>query len=110
MPQWVAREFLARKGNAKFNDDQISEARCSLLGYSLNSMRIEGKYLPKELLKVELQEEVGTEAYDAGAKILHDFFKSELEQFLVDDLDPKGRKIIECCMNNGNLKEYEALM
>ncbi len=110
MPQWVSREFLARKGNARFNEDQISEARCSLLGYALNSMRIEGKYLPKELLKVELQEEVGTEAYDKGAEILNTFFKSELEQFLVEDLDPLGRRIIECCMNNGTVQDYEALM
>lgn len=110
MPQWIAREFLARKGNANFNDDQISESRCSLLGYALNSMRIEGKYLPKELLKVEFQDEVGVEAYDTGAEILNNFFKSELKQFLVDDLDDLGRKIIECCMDNGSVKDYEALM
>ncbi|MEM1337634.1 MAG: DUF4914 family protein [Bacteroidota bacterium] len=110
MPQWIAREFLARKGNAKFNEDQISESRCSLLGYNLNSMRIEGKYLPKELLNVALQEEVSLEAYDIGANILNDFFKSELEQFLVDDLNPLGRQIIECCMNNGTVTDYEAFL
>ena len=49
MPQWVAREYLARRGNAEFNDSQITPARCNLLGYALKHMRIEGKYLPKEL-------------------------------------------------------------
>lgn len=110
MPQWISREFLARKGNANFAPDQITEARCSLLGYAINSMRIEGKYLPKDLLQVDQQPEVGTEAYDKGAEILWNFFKSELEQFLTDDLDPHGRKIIECCMDGGSVKDYEALM
>ncbi|MDW7693119.1 DUF4914 family protein [Flammeovirgaceae bacterium SG7u.111] len=110
MPQWVTREYLARKGNANFSKEQISEARCSLLGYHMNSMRLEGKYIPKELLRVDLQEEVGGEAYDIGAKQLHDFFKSELNQYLLDYLNPVGRKIIECCLDNGSVNEYEGLL
>ncbi len=110
MPQWVSREFLARKGNAEFSSEQMSEARCSLLGYALNSMRIEGKYLPKELLRVDLQEEVGGEAYDIGAQLLQDFFKAELNQYLLDYLDPVGKRIIECCLDNGSMKEYESLL
>ena len=46
---------------------------------------------------------------DAGAKILTDFFKQEIRQFLTDDLDPLGRQIIECCLNDGTLEEYLAL-
>ncbi len=110
MPQWVSREFLARKGNAEFSSEQMSEARCSLLGYALNSIRIEGKYLPKELLRVDLQEEVGGEAYDIGAQLLQDFFKAELNQYLLDYLDPVGKRIIECCLDNGSMKEYESLL
>ncbi len=110
MPQWVSREFLARRGHADFNETQISAARCSVLGYALNNMRIEGKYLPKELLRVELQDEVGKEAYDEGAQILVNFFKSELPKFMLDYLNPKGKKIIECCLDDGSVRDYESLM
>ena len=33
MPQWIAREYLARRGTARFTPDQIRPARCALLGY-----------------------------------------------------------------------------
>ena len=110
MPQWVSREYLARRGNAKFSSQQISPSRCSLLGYALNDMRIEGDYLPKGLLKVELQNEVGKEAYDAGAQILSEFFKNELPKYMNDRLSPHGAKIIQCCMDDGSVEDYEALM
>lgn len=110
MPQWVCREFLARRGNAEFNNTQTTAARCSLLGYAMNSIRVEGKYIPKELLKVELQNEVGLEAYDIGANMLNDFFKKELQTFMLDYLDPKGREIIECCLSNGTVDDYEKLL
>jgi hypothetical protein len=38
MPQWLAREYLARRGGVKFRDDQMMPARCPLLGWSLASM------------------------------------------------------------------------
>ena len=44
--------------------------------------------------------------YDAGAKILTDFFKDQIKQYLTDDLDPLGRQIIECCLNDGTLDDY----
>ena len=110
MPQWISREYFARKGGLKFSQNQLSKSRCSLLGYSLNSMKIDGNVIPKELLQVNLQPEIGNEGYDFGAQILNDFFKKQLTQFLTDDLDPLGRKIIECCLNDGSLEDYLKLI
>lgn len=106
MPQWITREYLARRGSASFGQEHLVESRCSLLGYAMDSLKVDGQFINKGLLQVQLQREVGEEAYDQGAKILGDFFKSELEQFLVPDLDPLGKQIIECCLNDGNLEDY----
>lgn len=106
MPQWIAREYLARRGSAKFKPEQLVESRCTLLGYSLASIKVDGTYLPKGFLEVNHQPEVGDEGYDAGAKILKGFFKKELEKFLSPDLEPLGKKIIECCIYEGTLKDY----
>ena len=59
MPQWIAREYLARRGGAKFNPDQLKESRCPLLGYALQNIKVEGIHLPRELLEVHRQQEVG---------------------------------------------------
>ena len=32
MAEWIAREYLARRGSAKFSRDQVTEALCPLLG------------------------------------------------------------------------------
>ncbi len=109
MPQWISREYLARRGNADFNSKQVSPSKCTLLGYALNSMRVEGYQIPKGLLKVELQDEVGFEAYEKGARLLENFFKEELIQYLKPTLDPVGKNIIECCLDDGSLKEFEQL-
>ena len=76
-PQLLMREYLTRRGMAKFKSDQYQPARCSLLGYEFNYMTIEGSKIPSRFLKVYNQSEVGMEGYDAGAKILQDFFKEE---------------------------------
>ena len=110
MPQWIAREYLARRGSAKFNPQQLTEARCPLLGYSLTNIMMEGNFLPRELLQVYRQPEVGKDAYDAGAKMLTDFFKTELVKFMDLDLDPLGKEIIECCLNDRDAGEYAKLM
>jgi hypothetical protein len=110
MPQWISREYLARKGNANFPADQLSASRCSLLGYALNTMKVEGIQIPKWFLKVEYQEEVGKEAYDQGAKILYDFFIKTLSQFQDNTLDPLGNRIIECCLDHGRVDEYEQIL
>ena len=108
--QWIAREYLARRGGAKFRPEQLVESRCPLLGYSLETLKIDSHFLLKRYLQPNLQSEVGNEGYDAGAKMLYDFFKKELTQFLTPDLNPLGRKIIECCLNDGTLQDYIDLM
>ncbi len=110
MPQWIAREYLARRGGARFTSDQVIQARCPLLGYALRSITIEGQTIPAIMLRVELQKEVGEEAYDQGAAQLADFFHQQLRTFLHDDLDPLGRKIIESCLNGCDVSEFEQLI
>ena len=108
-PQWVIREFLARWGSAKFRPDQIQESRTPLLGYSLNTLKMNDIQIPPGLLQVNRQVEVGNEGYDKGAKILIDFFKKELKEFLVPDLDPFGEKIIKAFLNDSPLEEFTKL-
>ncbi len=110
MPQWIAREYLARRGIAKFQPHQIAPARCPLLGYALNSMQIEGTLLPQWFLRVETQPEVGHGGYDAGAKILEEYFAQELSKFLHPDLEPLGKDIITCCLDKGTAQDYDALL
>jgi len=110
MPQWVAREYLARRGTAKFRPGLLMPSRCPLLGYSLASMQVEGTHLQHDFLRVEEQPDVGTEGYDAGAKILHEFFVRELEKFRVDGLSEVGKKIIDCCIAGGSVEDYAALL
>ena len=61
-------------------------------------------------LQVETQPEVGTDAYDAGAAQLTDFFARHLQAYLTPGLDPKGREIIECCLSGGSVDDYAALL
>ncbi|NLM69306.1 MAG: DUF4914 family protein [Firmicutes bacterium] len=106
MPQWVTREYLARRGSASFGKDRLVEARCPLLGFAMQSVKVDGNQLKKGLLQVQYQPEVGLGAYDQGAEILTDFFKREVKKYLVDDLHPLGRRIIECCLDDGKVSDY----
>jgi hypothetical protein len=110
MPQWITREYMARRGGARFSSDQVSACRCPLLGWNPDSISVEGQNVSKEFFKVEKQPEVGLAAYDQGAAMLRDFFIKELSQFTVPDLLPLGREIIECCMNDGSIEDYNALI
>ena len=110
MSQWVVREYLARKGNAQFTEKQILPAKCNVLGYALKYMTFEGRNIPEWLLQVELQREVQEEGYDAGAEILIEFFHRMLNEFLSPDLSDLGKQIIECCLDNGTVEDYEKLM
>ncbi len=110
MPQWIAREYLARRGSAKFQAQQLTASRCPLLGYSLTSVKVDGMFLPREMLEVNKQAEVGEEGYDAGALILSAFFKKEIGKFLTPELDSLGRRIIECAMSDGSLDDYLKLI
>lgn len=110
MPQWIAREYLARRGNAKFKPDQIEPARCPLLGHALYSIQVEGGTIPRWFLQVDTQPEVGEAAYDAGAEILYAFFRKQLAKFQTADLLPLARTIIECCLSNGTVDDYAKLI
>jgi hypothetical protein len=110
MPQWIAREYLARRGHAKYRPDQLQPARCALLGMVINQLQVEGRMVPTEFLMVDTQPEVGPEAYDRGAEVLYRFFHRELQQYLEADLLPLGRKLIECCLSRGTVQDYEALL
>lgn len=110
MPQWIVRDYLARKGNAKFSSEQIIPARCNVLGYALKYMTFEGRNIPPWMLQVELQREVQEEGYDKGAEILLEFFHRMLNNFLSPELDDLGRKIIQCCLDNGSVEDYEQLI
>jgi hypothetical protein len=110
MGQWIAREYLSRRGNFNFKKEPLVPSRSPILGYALESLKIDGQSIPKDFLQVDLQKENGPEGYDAGAAILTSFFKKELQKYLVPDLDPLGRQIIETCLRDGSLQEYVDLI
>ena len=109
-PQLMMREYLTRRGNAKLRSDQYQAARCSLLGFELNYVTIEGAKIPSRFLKVYRQPEIGEEGYDAGAAILSEFFKKELPQYLKPELSETGHKIIEACLNDANISDYLGIL
>ncbi len=109
MPQWIAREYLARRGIARFRSRQLEPSRCPLLGYALRSLQVEGTRIDGGFLRVETQPEVGVEAYDAGAKQLTDFFAEQLELYRHPDLEPLGRDIIDRCLDGAGVHEYAKL-
>ncbi|MGA0332546.1 MAG: DUF4914 family protein [Kiritimatiellia bacterium] len=110
MPQWITREYMARRGGAHFDKSQVSPCRCPLLGWSPSSIVVEGRPIGSWFFNVDKQPEVGPEAYDEGAKILQAFFESELKQFQVKDLLPLGRDIIQCCLDRGNIQQFAELI
>lgn len=110
MPEWITREYLARRGGAWFTEDQLRPARLPLLGYSLQELLVESQNIDKEFLQVHRQQEVGEEAYDIGAKILSDFFKECIKDYLEPGLKPLGREIIETALNDGKIEDYNNLI
>jgi hypothetical protein len=110
MPQWITREYLARRGGARFEESSVRAARCPLLGYMPSSILIEGRTIGSWFFEVDKQPEVGETAYDIGAEILTDFFHEQLRGFLHPDLHPTGRKIIDCCLEGGTLQDYTKLI
>ena len=110
MPQWIAREYLARRGGARFHRSQVKPARCPLLGFTPGKIMVEGRTIGSWFFEVDQQPEVGTAAYDDGAAILHAFFVRELSQFMEPDLLDLGKRIIECCLNKGSIRDYEKLI
>ncbi len=110
MPQWIAREYLARRGGARFTSDQLKASRCPLLGYTPGKIDVEGRTIGSWFFEVDQQPEVGEAAYDRGAEILTEFFANELAQFRHPDLLPLGLRVIDCCLNGGTIEDYEALI
>jgi hypothetical protein len=110
MGQWITRDYLARRGPDPFEPSMVKPARCPLLGYAMTSIVIEGQDIPPIFLQVERQAEVGREGYDAGAKILNDFFRSELLGYERSEFEPLGREIIDCLLGGGSVSDYEALI
>jgi hypothetical protein len=110
MAEWIAREYLARRGSAKFAREQVGEAPCPLLGYIPHQLRIEGSMIPRVFLRVEEQIQGGQEVYEEGARQWREFFAGELRPFLVPELDPLGRRIIEACLDDAHQEDYRRLI
>ena len=111
MAEWLTREYLARRGGARFRDGQLQDARCSLLGEIPVQVQIEGSRVPERFIDTRLQSEVGNKVYDNGARLLQEFFEKELKLFADHpDLDPLGKKIIDCCFGHGKTDDYRKLI
>ncbi len=110
MAEWVCREYLARRGGARFRREQLYESPCALLGLVPHSMQVEGTMIPRVFLDVTSQSEGGEEVFDEGARQWKAFFKQELTPFLVPDLDPLGRKIIQACLDDAKTDDYLKLI
>lgn len=110
MSEWLGRSILTAAKDDFWAKDNLVAARCPLLGYTPKSAKVDTFQIPEFFLRVDEQPEVGTEVYDNGAKMLTDFFKDEVSQFLEDDLDPLGKKIIELFLNDASIEEYEGLL
>jgi hypothetical protein len=110
IPEWITREYMARRGTSRFRSEQIKPARCSLLGYGMYQLHVEGQQVARWFLQVDTQPEVGEEAYDIGAGMLNDFFLSCLQEFNTKELDPVGQKIIQCCLDGGKVQDYESIL
>lgn len=108
MGEWLSREYLARH-TGTVRTKHLVPARNPIFGWSLDEMKLDGQYIRQTFLRPEMQSKLGEAGYDAGVKILTDFIKGELQQFLTDELSPLGREIIECCLKDGTLEDYLAL-
>lgn len=110
MPQWITREYLARRNGAKFGIHQVQAARCPLLGWCPDGILVESRQIGGRFFHVDKQPEVGEEAYDIGARMLTEFFHRELAQFQNDELQALGRDIIQCCLDGGTAADYDRLL
>ena len=109
-PEWIAREYMARRGSVIYRPGQLLPARCPLLGFTPPHIRVSGQYVPNGFLRVNEQLEVGKEGYDKGAKILMDYFKAELKKVYSEELHPKGRAIINLCLEDATVEQYDRML
>lgn len=110
MPQWISRDYLARRGGANFSKEQLIPARHPLLGYVPKTMKFEGYQIPRWFLEVNTQPEVGNAGYDAGGAELTEFFKKTLLEFKQPELSELGTQIIDCFLNGGTVEDFAALL
>ncbi|MCU0311256.1 MAG: DUF4914 family protein [Acidimicrobiales bacterium] len=110
MPQWIGREYFARRGSARFEPGTLVDARLPLLGRAPMGITVEGQQIPRWLFHVELQRELHAEIYDVGARQLQDFAVAELEKFVLPDLDPLGHEIIACVNDGGSVGDFDRLL
>ncbi len=106
MSEWLTREFITRRNGAQFETEYLIPSRCSILGYTVDEVKVDGNSIPNTLLRPENQPEIGLEAYDKGSKILSDFFKQEVLQYMSAELNPIGRQIINLCLRDAPVEEY----
>ena len=104
--EWISREYLARRGGVNMKMDRLTPARCSLLGYSLKQMKVDGQSISSKFLRPENQETLGEAGYDKGAGILYGFFEKELSVYDTEELHPVGKEILECFKNRGSAEDY----
>lgn len=109
-PEWIAREYMARRGSIIYRPGQLIPARFPLLGYTPPHIRVSGQYVPNGFLRVDEQLEVGKEGYDKGAEILQEYFKAELKKMYSDKLHPKGKAIINLFLEDATLGQYERML
>ncbi len=107
--EWITREYLARRGRADASRPAHAGA---LLAVRLHVARDEGRRAARASHVARARDAVagrGGRGVRRGAGIIKAFFKSELEQYLTDELDPLGRAIIEIVLKDGSVEDYEAL-
>ncbi len=110
MSEWLGRSVLTSASDEFFKTENLVASRCPLLGYTPKEAKVADFTIPAGFLRVEEQPEVGEECYDIGAKMLTEFFKEEVAEFLEADLDPLGKKIIEMFLNDASVEEYEGIL
>ncbi len=108
-PQWITREYWARRGLTGFQSGKVLNARCPLLGRTPRTIQVEGQTIGHWFLQVETQPEVGPEGYDRGAQILTKFFHEQIRQFLDSDLDSRAQELIGACLDGASVDDYERL-
>jgi hypothetical protein len=108
-PQWITREYLARRGSAPFEPQHMQDCRCPLLGRTRKTIQIEGAQIGHWFMQVDTQPEVTPEGYDKGAEILTGFFHDQLRKFQHDELDPIGKRIIDACLDGATVQDYDRL-
>ncbi|MCX7956790.1 MAG: DUF4914 family protein [Endomicrobia bacterium] len=110
MPQWISREYLARRGGRPFEKTELIPAKGAILGYTPKKVKVEGVSIPEFLLRTEFQPEMTEEVYQSGYEILYKFFTSEVKKFMKPNLSQLGRKILECLLDRGSLEDLENLI